>query len=447
MAIISQKELFSWKEIEKYSDLERLKLVIENIPDEELMIELEKERKKGRNDFPVRAMWNSILAKIIYQHPSEKSLIRELKRNPSLAQLCGFNIFAGKKGIPSSWNYTRFSKKLFKHKEKIRKIFEKLVELIYEALPDMGKNLGIDSKAIPSFSKGKKKVKLNNKKRDGRRDTEANWGVKKYKGIDKDGNYWEKKKTWYGYKIHIIGDLDYELPIGFKLTRASESDVVHTLPLVREVYNKHKNIIEKSETFSADKGYDCTDTIIELQKKYNIKPIIDIRNCWDKTEQERLLNPEKADNITYDYAGNVYCYCPKTGTKHSMAFSGYEKSRKTLKYICPAKEYGIKCKGKKECCGANKSKIVRIPLEKDPRIFLPISRSSYKFKRIYSKRTAIERINSRLDVSYGFEKHYIRGFDKMETACSIAFIVMLGMAYGRIKQKKPYLMRSLVKSA
>ena len=35
----------------------------------------------------------------------------------------------------------------------------------------------------------------------------------------------------------------------------------------------------------------------------------------------------------------------------------------------------------------------------------------------------------------------------MEVTFSIAFIVMLGMAYGRIKQKKPELMRSLVKAA
>jgi len=38
MAIISQRTLFMWNEVEKLGDLERLKLVIENLPDEELMI-------------------------------------------------------------------------------------------------------------------------------------------------------------------------------------------------------------------------------------------------------------------------------------------------------------------------------------------------------------------------------------------------------------------------
>ena len=65
MANIIQKKLFGWKEIEELGDLERLKLVLKYLPDEELMVEMEKERKKGRDEYPVRAVWNSILAGVI----------------------------------------------------------------------------------------------------------------------------------------------------------------------------------------------------------------------------------------------------------------------------------------------------------------------------------------------------------------------------------------------
>ncbi|MDR1136570.1 MAG: hypothetical protein LBL49_10445 [Clostridiales Family XIII bacterium] len=44
-------------EDEKF-DLERLHLVLENMPDDELMQFLEKRRGRGRNDFPVRPLWN-----------------------------------------------------------------------------------------------------------------------------------------------------------------------------------------------------------------------------------------------------------------------------------------------------------------------------------------------------------------------------------------------------
>jgi len=70
MAIIPQKQLFSWKEIENLGDLSRLRLVLDYLPDEPLMRALESQRAKGRDEYPVRAVWNSILAGIVFQHNS-----------------------------------------------------------------------------------------------------------------------------------------------------------------------------------------------------------------------------------------------------------------------------------------------------------------------------------------------------------------------------------------
>ena len=91
MAIIPQLSLFAWEEIEELGDLERLRLVIEYMPDEQLMMVLEKERGKGRDDYPIRAMWNALLAGIVFQHDSDAKLLRELARNGQLRSLCGFN--------------------------------------------------------------------------------------------------------------------------------------------------------------------------------------------------------------------------------------------------------------------------------------------------------------------------------------------------------------------
>ena len=44
MAIIPQQTLFVWSEIENLGDLERLRLVLEYMPDEQLMQILEKEK-------------------------------------------------------------------------------------------------------------------------------------------------------------------------------------------------------------------------------------------------------------------------------------------------------------------------------------------------------------------------------------------------------------------
>ena len=140
----------------------------------------------------------------------------------------------------------------------------------------------------------------------------------------------------------------------------------------------------------------------------------------------------------------MFCICSQTGKQRLMSYGGFEKDRMALKYICSVKAYGLTCSGSDECGHAMKSE--RVSLEIDRRIFTPVSRSSYAWEREYKKRTAVERVNSRLDVSFGFERHFIRGLKKMEMRVGLALCVMLAMAVGRIKGQRQELMRSLVKS-
>jgi len=50
MATIPQKQLFGWQEIQELGDLDRLRLVLDYLPDEPLMRKLESHRARGRND-------------------------------------------------------------------------------------------------------------------------------------------------------------------------------------------------------------------------------------------------------------------------------------------------------------------------------------------------------------------------------------------------------------
>jgi hypothetical protein len=49
-----------WAAGNESGDLERLVPVLDHLPDEELMRRLEKERGKGRDDYPVRVVWSSV---------------------------------------------------------------------------------------------------------------------------------------------------------------------------------------------------------------------------------------------------------------------------------------------------------------------------------------------------------------------------------------------------
>lgn len=441
MAIISQHFLFRWQEIEELGDLERLRLLVENLPDEPLMRELELHRGNGRNDYPLRPLWNSFLAGMVFQHGSIESLRRELKRNGQLRQVCGFDICRGLGAVPPPYVYTRFLKLLFSCHEQVDQMFTDLVTELQELLPDFGNILAIDGKAIDSHGKPRGDKAGNTP--DGRRDVDANWGAKTYKGKRDDGTSWSKTKYWFGYKLHLIADATYELPVAYRLTKASAPEQPTGLAMMKDLAGEHPDLISNCEYLLGDKGYDDTKYHTQLwDGKLQIKCVIDIKNQWQDGEDERIVTG--CQNVVYDYCGTVYCYCMKTGKRQEMAFGGFEKDRDSLKYRCPAKHYGLKCKSLGSCRVGHS---VRIKLAEDRRVFTPVARSSYQWKTLYKKRTSIERINGRLDTSFGFEEHTIRGRQKMELRVGLALIVMLGMAVGRIKQKRPELMRSLVGDA
>lgn len=161
MAIIQEQYLFSWKnfhnDVQNLGDLERFKLVMETMPDQPLMEILNKERANGRNDHPIAAVWNSILAGIVFEHTNIESLRRELKRNAQLREMCGFNPLHGVSGVPSKSAYNRFLTKLLSHELLVREMFDSLVEELRVLLPDFGTNIAGDGKAIHSHGKPSKK--------------------------------------------------------------------------------------------------------------------------------------------------------------------------------------------------------------------------------------------------------------------------------------------------
>jgi len=69
-----------------------------------------------------------------------------------------------------------------------------------------------------------------------------------------------------------------------------------------------------------------------------------------------------------------------------MSLVGFDKDRHALKNRCPRIYQEVTCEGHDRCPVHN---CVRTKLSQDRRIFTPIARSSYKWKRIYAKRTAV----------------------------------------------------------
>jgi len=250
MATIAQKQLFGWEEIEDLGDLARLRLVLESLPDEDLMWKMERARGVGRNDYPVRVMWNSLLAGVVFGHESVESLRRELLRNAQLRQVCGFDVLRGAGAVPSSSAYTRFLKVLMRHEEEIEGLVDKVVKDLQEVLPDFGESLGVDSKGIHSYARRAPK----DQEWDGRRDIDANWGLKTRWGLDKEGKLAERLRSWFGYKLHLIVETNYELPVAYEVTKASAGDCPQGRKLVQKLEERHPDLVGRCEVFTGDKA-------------------------------------------------------------------------------------------------------------------------------------------------------------------------------------------------
>lgn len=441
MSILPQPSLFSWKEVEAAAEIFRLTRLLDVLPDHELLAALEAERAGRRDDYPLAALWRALLAAIVFGHASLASLSRELARNGQLRDLCGFDPLRGDNAVPTPWVWTRFIARLLRHRDLIDALFEALVARLSERLPDFGRDLAIDGKAIGAWS---------------RVDPEASAGFKNYEGEDAAGNPLEQLQRWFGYKLHLVIDVNYELPVAFELTGAKEAESPRLLPLVEALAQKHPALHERIATLAADRGYDDGGDKAVLFDDHAIVPLIAPRDLHHGRMQP--LDPSRHDTIFFSPTGQVACrvrpFEPEPARQFAaMQFMGYEAQRGALKFRCPAAAFGLECQNREAChCTpsvreGNYGRVVRVPLARDRRLFLPLHRHSLGFERGYKKRTAIERVNSRIDQVYGFERHFIRGKAKLRLRLGLGLLVMLGTALAWVEMKRPENLRSLVKAA
>jgi hypothetical protein len=445
MATIAQPYLFSWENVEKSSEIFRLKRVLETLPDGELIAALEADRKRRRDDYPIAAIWNSLIAGIVFGHESIASLRRELLRNAELRMVCGFDPLLGEAAVPGDWVYSRFIAKILNKTDLIASLFHALVESVAQLLPDFGQTVAIDGKALPTL---------------GFKDPDASWGIKTYKTTRKDGSVHTKKIKWFGYTLMLIVDAKHELPISFRVMQAGKNETGELLPMVEDLAKDHPEIYERIEELSGDRGYDSAENKAGLYDDHGILPIIDTRDMHTNTAAGpmRPLDPQCHDTIYIGPTGQVCCkvdpFNPDPDKAFvDMNFMGFEKDRGALKFRCPAMAYGLECKNQDACkCSYSVKRgafgrIVRVPLEIDRRRCMPVHRHCRTFKASYKRRTSVERVNGRIDQVYGFERHFIRGHKKMTLRISLALITMLATAVAWIKMDQAENMRSLVRTA
>ena len=432
--------LFSWQAVESSDDIFRFQRLLEGLDDGRLIEHLVADRKGRRDDNPIGAMWNSLLAGLVFGHAGVASLRRELRRNAELRQVCGFDPFKGSKAVPSADAYSRFIKKVADHVDLVMEVFENLVTRVGELLGDFGRRLAADGKAIRACR---------------RDDADAAVGKKKQGHPDGEGAV-EVTYEWFGYKLHMLCDAPYELPIAFEVTNAAVHESPKLLDLVEHAADRHETLLERSETLCADMGFDDGADKATLYDEHGIAPIIPARDL--KGGRYEPLNPDRHDTIYVSSTGQVCCKMrPFAATDEQryvpMQYTGFESDRRTLKFRCPAAAYGVTCENRQACRCAPQvrdgdwGRVVRVPIETNRRLFGPVYAHSYRFEDEYKSRTSVERLFFRFDHLYGFEHHTTRGLARMKVRVAMALVAMLATAVGWIEAGQPENARRMLQAA
>ena len=403
--IIPQISFADYGEIEILGDLERYLLAMLGMNDEALMRKLEAKRGNGRDDYPVRVMWNLIIAMKVFGHRTVESFRRELMRNAQLRKICGLEDFGSKKHlVPPARVFSGFLKLLSEEQAEIDAMFDSMVQELGEKLPEFGKDAAGDGKYLDSYAKREQKDP--NPDAGDRAERDAKWSVKEYHYEDKNGKPQVKKEYHYGFKAHIICDVKTGLPIAYDVLAANIDEKKTMMGMIGRIPSI---IADRMNHLMLDRGYDSTE-MIRTAKDAGIIPIVDIRNCWKDGETTKQY---KDTDIVYDFKGNVFMVDEK-GEQRRMHYEGYDCQKNCLRYSY----YG---------------KVYKIYVSYDERVFLPVARDSMKFARLYKGRTSVERLNGRLDRDYMFEDHCIRGLKKMKLMVSMTLLTMNAMALGKIK--------------
>ena len=422
---IIQAPLFDFEAFISDKGNDRLVMVLEALPAEKLIAALEREHWTGRKGYPVRGMWSALIAGLLYQCRSIAEVVRLLERNKDVRMVCGFN----KGCLPGEDALGRFLNKLVQHEGLLEECFSGMVERLRQLLPGFGAKLVVDSTDIKAYSNGHRKSPSG---------PDARWGAKGmgHHAAPKTGSgeavcvegakkgnkrdlYW-----WFGYKLHLVVDGLYELPVSYEVTPANRSDTEHMKALLEKAVSTEPGA--RLEAVIADKGYDSGENYRLVFEEYKAVPIIPIR------EREDAQPPDICNA-----KGTPICSCGL-----EMAYWGRDGNY--LKYRCPQAVGKGQCTSRFRCTASPYGYVLKLPIMDDPRRHPPMPRESKKWHRLYKLRTAVERVNSRVKGLLGLERITLRGIAKVTVRSLLSLLVMLAAAVGMAQRNRLKELRVLV---
>ena len=147
MRIAITKPLFAWDALEDSPSLQSLRALLEAIPDHPLLESLRTARGKGRDEYPVEALWGTLVLAIALRHVSIEACLEELRRNPAPRLLIAIE---REDRVPGPDNMSRFLATLGEepHLGHLRRIFDAQVGRLGAVIGDFGVDTAGDSTGL-----------------------------------------------------------------------------------------------------------------------------------------------------------------------------------------------------------------------------------------------------------------------------------------------------------
>ena len=245
--------------------------------------------------------------------------------------------------------------------------FSDLTHQLKALIPGLGRQVAVDATTVRSHCNPNRK-RLS--------DPEASWTAKNSSRAKEGGKEWH-----HGYKVHMVADANYGVPLAHFVTTAKRNDSPELPAVIARAEALYPWF--KPSVVIADRGYDSTANHEYLHGK-GIVPVIHIRRS-------------KGHAALYTEHGVPTCL-----------------GQIPMEYVRsdPEKGHLYRCKG---CHLAARPGVHHCDTEvwedpsQDIRLFGVVRRDSQEWKALYARRQAIERVFKSMKESRRLERHCIRG--------------------------------------
>lgn len=94
--------------------------------------------------------------------------------------------------------------------------------------------------------------------------------------------------------------------------------------------------------------------------------------------------------------------------------------------------------------GPRYGRVLKIAISENECRWPGLGRESKKWKRLYKRRTAVERVNGRLKEHLCLDEHHVRGLARTTVNAALSLLVMVGGALAMARNKRMDSLRQVV---